>query len=120
VALNAIYEVCLYCKLQFSDKEIAPLYLFLQQNYQILKTEHSAKLVEAAGIIASVLEDEKLKVAVREISKIPLMLLQSQNRQDVIKGVSMLVGLVKSIDDLPFISLKDSLGPLFAQTWPVI
>ena len=77
VALNAIYEVCLYCKLQFTDKEIAPLYLFLQKNYQIFKTEHAAKLVEAAGIVASVLEDEKLKLAIREISKIPTMLLQS-------------------------------------------
>ncbi len=76
--------------------------------------------MEAAGIVASVLEDDKLKVAIREISKIPIMLLQSQNRLDVIKGISMLVGLVKSIDDLPSFTLKESLGPLFVQTWPVV
>lgn len=54
LALNTIFEICQYCKTQFTDNEITPLFYFLQNNYSQLASEHASKLLEAAGIVALV------------------------------------------------------------------
>jgi hypothetical protein len=118
LALNTIFEICQYCKAQFTDNEITPLYHYLQNNYPQLASEHASKLVEAAGIVASVQEDGKLELAIAEIAKIPVQMLVSDARSDLLKSVVVMSALVTSMNDLPACTIKSSLGSLFKQTWP--
>lgn len=74
--------------------------------------------MEAAGIVASVQEEGKLQIAIVEIAKMPAQMLTSNNRAEILKSIVVLSSLVTSISDLPTFSLRDSLGPLFKQTWP--
>ena len=118
LALNTIFEICQYCKTQFTDNEITPLYHYLQTNYSQLATEHASKLVEAAGIVASVQDEGKLELAIAEIAKIPVQMLVSDVRIDLLKSIVVMSALVTAMNDLPAFSIKNSLGSLFIQTWP--
>lgn len=118
LALNTIFEICQYCNTQFTEQEITPLYHYLQNNYADLATEHASKLVEAAGIVAAVQDQGDLEVAIVEIAKMPAQMLVSPNRNDLIKSMVVMSALVTAIHDIPTVSLKNSLGRLFNQTWP--
>lgn len=99
-----------------------PLYTFLQSNYLAIKTEHAEKLIEAAGLVASVLEgDDKIKAALLEISQIPLSLLKKYtDRTTLLRSLKMLLGFVRAIDDLPAYILSESFFPLYQECWGLI
>ena len=63
-------------------------------------------------------EEGKLELAIAEIAKIPVQMLVSDVRIDLLKSIVVMSALVTAMNDLPACSIKNSLGSLFKQTWP--
>lgn len=69
LAMEAVLCICEYTQTCLKQEEITPLFTFVQTTYQHLSQEHASKLIQAAGIIASVQDDSVLGQAIEEISK---------------------------------------------------
>lgn len=79
--------------------------------------EHAATLVEAACLVASALPDDKMAIALQDISLIPTQLisksLEANDRTSLMRGISMMVSLVKAIHDQPDSVIKKCFLPIF-------
>ena len=63
-------------------------------------------------------EEGKLELAITEIAKIPVQMLESDTRFDLLKSIVVMSALVTAMNDLPAVTIKNSLGSLFTKTWP--
>ena len=65
IALEAMLELCVYCKCSFKAEDMHLLHQFLTQHYAALSLDHATTLMKAIAQVMSVLtESDNLESAV--------------------------------------------------------
>ena len=121
-ALETLLEYSTYCKFQFTSEVVGAMHSFLTQHYTSLSLAHSQKLMEAIAMVISAIDSGNFATNLHQVIALPMQSLKSindlSNREDLLKGVSLLTSATKAVDDLPSFDLAPVLLPLFQDAWP--